>query len=668
MRLFLALIACLVAALPARALDLPAPADLVHARIAAESKTVAPGSVLWADIHLEIKPGWHMYWRNPGDAGLPTAIAWHLPPGFSAGAIEWPVPERFTTGDLVNYGYKGAVDLLVPVSTPASLEAQAPIAATVTWLACTEICIPGESELSLDLPAGTATPDPAEAAQFAAARARMPQPAPFPISFAAEPGNYRLLVPTPSATAAYFPYNDGAIDLAAPQRLATSADGVTVTLARPSGPARKQLEGVLVLDRERAYTVSASPAPLPAEPEAAWWEALLLALAGGVILNLMPCVFPILSLKVLSLASLAHRRAGLRHGFAYAAGVVLSFAALGGLLLVLRAGGDAVGWGFQLQSPLVVGLLAYLLLAMGLSFSGVAEFGGGFTGIGSSLADRTGVAGAFAAGILATVVATPCTAPFMGTALGFALVAPAPAAFGVFLALGVGLAAPFLLVAALPGAARMLPRPGAWMVTLRQVLAFPLYGTVAWLIWVLAQEVEPSGALMVMFGLVAVAFAVWVYGRTRMSGRRRLGEALAALGLAAAIGLAATVGGSGAKPRAVAARDGLPYEAFTSARLAALTADKKPVFVNLTASWCITCLVNERATLDRAAVRRAFAAHGVIALKGDWTRRNPDITAFLQRHGRSGVPLYLLYDRSGDATVLPQILTETTVIQAIGRI
>jgi len=247
-------------------------------------------------------------------------------------------------------------------------------------------------------------------------------------------------------------------------------------------------------------------------------------------------------------------------------------------------------------------------------------------------------------------------------------VAPAPAAFGVFLALGVGLAAPFVLVAALPGAARMLPRPGAWMVTMRQVLAFPLYGTVAWLIWVLTQEVEPSDALMVMFGLVAVAFAVWVYGRTRMSGRRRLGEALAALGLAAAIGLAATVGGSGAKPRAVAARDGLPYEAFTSARLAALTADKKPVFVNLTASWCITCLVNERATLDRAAVRRAFAAHGVIALKGDWTRRNPDITAFLQRHGRSGVPLYLLYDRSGDATVLPQILTETTVIQAIGRI
>jgi thiol:disulfide interchange protein DsbD len=345
--------------------------------------------------------------------------------------------------------------------------------------------------------------------------------------------------------------------------------------------------------------------------------------------------------------------------------VVLSFAVLGGILLALREGGMALGWGFQLQSPAVVGLLAYLLMAMGLSLSGVAEFGAGLAGTGASFAERGGLAGAFAAGVLATIVATPCTAPFMGTALGYALVAPAPVALAVFVALGLGLAAPFLVASAIPAAGRLLPRPGPWMVTTRQILAFPLYGTVAWLIWVLMQEVAPGDALMVMFGLVAVGFAVWVYGRTRMRWRR-LGAALAVLSVAGAITLAATAAPATA-PQA-AARDGLPYEAFSSARLAALTADNKPVFVNLTASWCITCLFNEHATLDSAAIRHAFAAHGVTALKGDWTRRNPDITAFLQQHGRSGVPLYLLYDKSGEATVLPQILTEAAVLDAVGKI
>jgi thiol:disulfide interchange protein DsbD len=287
-------------------------------------------------------------------------------------------------------------------------------------------------------------------------------------------------------------------------------------------------------------------------------------------------------------------------------------------------------------------------------------------GAGAGFAERGGTGGAFATGVLATVVATPCTAPFMGTALGFALLAPGLVALAVFAALGAGLAAPFLAAAAIPGARRLLPRPGAWMVVTRQVLAFPLYGTVAWLVWVLMQETAPSDALMVLFGLVAVAFAVWVYGRTR-AGPRRLGAALAALGIVIAVVLAARPTSPAAAPQA-AARDGLPYEPFSSARLATLTAEKKPVFVNLTASWCITCLFNERATLDSAAVRSAFAAHGVTALKGDWTRRNPDITAFLEEHGRSGVPLYLLYDKSGDATVLPQILTEAAVLRAVGKI
>jgi thiol:disulfide interchange protein len=701
MRRIAILIACLfaacAAALPARAVDVPA--DLVAARLVSESGSAAPGSVLWTDLHLDIKPGWHIYWRNPGDAGIATAIDWHLPPGFSAGAIEWPVPQWFVVGDLANYGYEKSVDLLVPIKAPQSLGRTVPLAAHVSWLACAEICIPGATDLALNLSTGTGAPDPGSAALFTAARARLPQSASFAVGLAADAHGYRLQIPEAAVAglthpqAVFFPYDGNAIDQAAAQPVAASANGPTLSLAKPgtpNAPVAKKLDGVLVLRGDggasRAYTISAEPgvAPVPtAKPTAApaptpapspaptrkvvhWWEAVLLAFVGGLVLNLMPCVFPILSLKVLSLARLAHRDDALRHGIAYAVGVVVSFVVLGGTLLVLREGGTALGWGFQLQSPVVVGLLAYLLLAMGLSLSGVAEFGTGLAGAGAGFAERGGTAGAFATGVLATIVATPCTAPFMGTALGFALIAPGPVALAVFAALGLGLAAPFLAAAAIPGARRLLPKPAAWMVVTRQALAFPLYGTVAWLVWVLIQETAPSDALMVLFGLVAVAFAVWVYGRTR-AGPRRLGSALAVLGIVVAVVLAARPTSPTAAPQA-AARDGLPYEPFSSARLAALTAEKKPVFVNLTASWCITCLFNERATLDSAAVRSAFAAHRVTALKGDWTRRNPDITAFLQEHGRSGVPLYLLYDRSGDATVLPQILTEAEVLNAVGKI
>ncbi len=699
MRRIALLIACFLAAcaaaLPARAVDVPT--DLVSARLVSESGSVAPDAVLWTDIHLDIKPGWHVYWRNPGDAGIATGIDWRLPAGFSAGAIEWPVPEWFVVGDLANYGYEKSVDLLVPIKTPQSPAGTTPLAAHVSWLACADICIPGETNLTLNLPSGAGAPDPGSAALFTAARAKLPQPAAFPAAFTADTHGYRLQIPETAVSglnhpqAVFFPYDGNAIDQAAAQPVAASAGRLTLSLAKPStpnAPLAKKLDGVLVVHGDggtsRAYAIGAVPGALPAPAPAAtpapipaaapaptpdvvhWWEAVLLAFLGGLVLNLMPCVFPILSLKVLSLASLAHRDDALRHGIAYAAGVVSSFVVLGGTLLVLREGGTALGWGFQLQSPVVVGLLAYLLLAMGLSLSGVAEFGAGLAGTGAGFAERGGTVGTFATGVLATIVATPCTAPFMGTALGFALIAPGPVALAVFAALGAGLAAPFLVAAAVPGARRLLPKPGAWMVVTRQVLAFPLYGTVAWLVWVLMQEVSPSDALMVLFGLVAVAFAVWVYGRTR-AGPRRLGSALAVFGIVVAIVLAARPTSPAAAPQS-AARDGLPYEPFSSARLAALTAEKKPVFVNLTASWCITCLFNERATLDSAAVRSAFAAHGVTALKGDWTRRNPDITAFLEEHGRSGVPLYLLYDKRGDATVLPQILTEAEVLNAVGKI
>jgi thiol:disulfide interchange protein/DsbC/DsbD-like thiol-disulfide interchange protein len=666
-------------------------ADPVAARLVAEAGSVVPGGTLWVDLHLEIAPGWHTYWRNPGDAGLPTEIAWNLPVGFSAGEIAWPAPERFVVGTIGNYGYHGTADLVVPIAAPADLKPDGTvhIAAHAKWLVCSDICIPGEARLALDLPVGAAplAGDPAATALVAAVRDRVPQTAKFATRFVASKRDLKLFIPTAALadvdkpTASFFPFDGNIVDAATEPKVEDGADGLAVVLARASGPAvvlPERLAGVLVVRGaggvERAYSIDAPRAaalPLDAGNPVGWWQALLLALLGGIALNLMPCVFPVLSLKLLGLAASAHRAEQWRHGVAYAAGVILSFALLGGVLLLLRAGGAAIGWGFQLQSPVVVALLAYLLLAMGLSLSGVAEFGAGLSGTGHRFAGRTGLAGAFATGVLATIVATPCTAPFMGAALGAALIAPAPAALLIFVALGCGLALPFVLATAIPGIARKLPRPGVWMEWFKQLLAFPVYGTVAWLIWVVIQEVGPVGAISPLIGLVVVGFAVWIYGRTRAVGPdgRRLGAGLAGSGIAAALILATLMpAGEAVGGTADTRRDNLGYQPFSIARLDRLAAERQPVFVNLTAAWCITCLVNEHTALDSRTVRRAFAERRIVALKGDWTRQNPEITAFLQQFGRSGVPLYLLYDKAGTPTVLPQILTEASVLAALGKI
>jgi len=683
------LAAVLCASGPARAAAPVPPTDPVQAKLVAEADTVAPETTLWVDLHLDIAPGWHTYWRNPGDSGLPTEIAWSLPPGFSAGDIIWPVPERFVSNGIGNYGYSRTVDLLVPITAPQqpTPSGEARLEATASWLVCSEICIPGEAKLNLMLPvaAAPAPPDPTTAALFAAARSRVPKPAGFAAQFRVSEKQIRVHVPAEATagadanTASFFPLDPNIVDVGGEPKIERRGGAVDILLPKASGPSAvapgQKLAGVLAVHAtdgsERAYAIEARQlAAAPVEDEAAlpWWQALLFALLGGIALNLMPCVFPVLSLKLVGLAGRGSEREHRHQGIAYAAGVILSFAALGGALLALRAGGAAIGWGFQLQSPLVVGLLAYLLFAMGLSLSGVAEFGTGVAGIGQRFAGREGVAGAFATGVLATVVATPCTAPFMGAALGFALIAPAPLAMAIFLALGVGLALPLALASLVPAIARLLPRPGAWMAIFKQLLAFPLYGTVAWLIWVLIQEVGPEGALPALFGLVFVGFAVWVYGVTRFArpAARRLGAGLAAVGIVAALIVAATASPAGAVSRAPS-RGGLAYQPFSSAGLETLLTEHRPAFVNLTAAWCITCLINERATLDSAAVRRAFAERRIVALKGDWTRQDPEITAFLQKFGRSGVPLYLLYNASGTPTVLPQILTEAAVLSALDK-
>jgi thiol:disulfide interchange protein DsbD len=555
---------------------------------------------------------------------------------------------------------------------------------------CAAECIPEEGPVALTLPvaAGAPSPDPRWGAPIATTRAGLPRPSPWSASFSATADTVTLTVAAPGLTreriteALFFPYAWGPIAHAGAQALEVSGAGLSLRM--PRGPlaeaVRRPIEGVLVLTEglesgpsRQALVVNAVPGAAPVG--VAWTPlgaALGLAFLGGIVLNLMPCVLPLISVKMLALiahadASPAARR---RHGVAYAVGVLLSFGAVGGALLGLRAGGEQIGWGFHLQSPTFITVLAYVLFAMALALSGVVVIGGGLGAFGSGLAARSGIRGSFVAGVLATVVATPCTAPFMATALGYAVTQPAPVALAVFEALGLGLAFPYLVLAFVPGWGRFLPRPGPWMQRLEQLLAFPLYATVAWLVWVLSQQTGPVGLGAGLAGLVLIALAAWLHEATRYAtGLGRVGaRAITIASVLVAVALTQIAPGAAARPRTV--DEGAGAERFTPARLAELRTRGVPVFVNVTAAWCVTCIVNERVVLRAPAVTEGFARNGVVRLTADWTNRDPEISRMLASFDRSGVPLYLLYPRSErrSASVLPQILTERILLDSLERL
>ncbi|MCJ2046539.1 thioredoxin family protein [Methylobacterium sp. J-078] len=676
------------------------PADLVKASLVGEPSAIRPGEPFTVAIRMVMRPHWHVYWRNPGDSGLAPEVAWTLPAGFSAGAIQWPVPSRIPVSHLMNFGYEGEVVLLTQVAPPATLAPSKPVTlqAKLTYLVCERECVPGSAELRLTLPVaqgGTSTGvAPGSMMLFEAARAALPVPAPWPVRYGAENGRLQVHLATPpglaASSVAYFPYAETAIENAAAQEARSDADGLHIDLARgdTTEAAPATLPGVLTFDEatpdgpvRRAYAVGEAPgaagtatasaapsAPVPVQaPDESLtlWSAAGLAFLGGLLLNLMPCVFPVLSIKVLSLVTHSGEPAGRvrLHGLAYTAGVLASFLALAGLLIALKGAGAGIGWGFQLQSPLVVAGLAYLLFAMGLSLSGVVHLGAGIAGLGDGLTRRAGLEGSFFTGVLATVVATPCTAPFMGSAVGFALTQEAGVGLAVFASLGLGLALPFLALTIWPAALRRLPRPGAWMDTLKGALAFPIYATVAWLVWVLSQQVGSAGLLAALVGLVLVGLAAWAWERGHGAGPA--GTWIARVTAAAALAALAILTLGLDRDRAGAETAQADAGAFTQARLDGLLAQGKPVFVNMTAAWCITCQVNERAALRSEAVQAGLKARGITYLKGDWTNQNPEITRLLERHGRSGVPLYLLYAGSGEPAVLPQILTPGLVLEAL---
>ncbi|WP_291298656.1 protein-disulfide reductase DsbD [Elioraea sp.] len=652
-------------------------------------EAVAPGQPFRIALRQRLAPGWHTYWTNPGDAGQPPEVSFTLPEGAAASPLAFPTPDRIPYGPLVNFGYENEVLFPVTVTPPATLRPgdTFTVEASGAWLVCEKICIPEEGVFRLDLPvADVARPAAATVEMMRAAEAALPRPSPFQVSLGFDGARGAIavagdaFVPGAVREAFFFPADWGVLDHAAPQAMAVRGGVLTLALARGHAAVPASVEGLVAITDaagvRSAYLVAAAPGAVPSMPAVPvapalpLWQAILFAVLGGLILNLMPCVFPILAMKAMAIARLSGAEKGevRGHAAAYTAGVVLSFLALGGGLVALKGAGLAVGWGFQFTSPVFVAALAWLMLAVGLNLSGVYAVGGPI-GIGHGAASQGGKAGAFFTGTLAVLVATPCTAPFMAAAIGAAFAMPAAATLAVFAALGVGMALPYTLLGIAPGLARHLPRPGAWMQRLRQGLAFPMYAAGVWLVWVLAQQGGADAVLFVLGGAVLLGFGLWALGQAQgVAGRgRRIGQGLAAAAVIAAIALLPRVD----VPRpatTVASVSSLPdAEPWSPERVAALRAEGRPVFVNMTAAWCITCKVNERVALGTDAVQRAFAARNVAVLVGDWTRGDAAISALLQQHQRDGVPLYLYYPAGGGApALLPQILTEGIVLEAIG--
>ncbi len=700
----------------------------VHARLESAVLAVGPRQSFLVALVLDLREGWHTYWRNPGDSGQATRLSWTLPAGFQAGPIQWPAPERFVLAPLVNFGYAKQAVYLVRMHAPSALHAGAPVSlrARAHWLVCSNVCIPESADLHLDLRASATAgeTDPATAALFARARAGLPRKTPGPSRASVRNGRLVLTLGPhfgahlgTARSLQFIPYRDGVIEYAAPQIL--THQGATIRLAMKLGyqpPKAGTIRGILLVNgdhaaaqRALAYAIAprldasaattatssaaagryAATAAQPGTPSASpgvpslsaahvattpFWTLVGLALLGGLVLNLMPCVLPVLSIKAVSLVEQArrHPREVRIKGLAFAAGTVASMLALSLVLLSLRAGGEQIGWGFQLQSPLFVTLMVYLLLLVGLNLSGVFEFGGGLAGLGENLTHGDNLRAAFFTGVLTTLVATPCTAPFMAAAVGAALSQPAPRALAIFAALGIGLCLPLTLVSFAPWMRRMLPKPGAWMDTLKQALAFPMYASAAWLVWVLAQQTSSMGLAAALAGCVLVSLAAWAYRRTkagRGAGKFAAG-ATAILALLAAIMLPVQLDGAPIAPGAAAASGqagDLSWVPYDPARIAQLRAAGKPVLVDFTASWCLTCLVNERTVFAEPAVRAIFRDKGVTLVKGDWTNGDPRITKALAAFGRAGVPLYVVYNAtpgSRQPVVLPQLLTTRIVEDA----
>jgi len=655
---------------------------------------VDPGKQVWVGLQLTHKPEWHTYWKNSGDSGLPTLLEWTLPKGVTAGEIAWPIPKKIPIGNLANYGYEGTVLLPVPLTItpdfkPSLLASDLEVKLKAAWLVCRKECIPEEGEFTIKVP--TRGSIAGNRAAFDAAFAAQPRPLVANAGGAIADSQVQidgnavklsvqgLPVALRGKTLDFFPETPEVIETAA--KWTQEWKGAVWTASVPLSAQRSNSPSVMpvVLAADgMAYRAelkvlgdwpkTATPAGVPPALEAAlkanasapvstpisFFAALIGALIGGLILNLMPCVFPILAIKIVAFTRHAQDQRGHRiAGLAYTGGVVVSFLALGALMLGLRAAGEQLGWGFQLQSPAVVAVLAVLFTVMGLNLAGLFEFGRFVPGGLASMEARHPVANSFLSGVLAVAIASPCTAPFMGASLGLAVGLPAAQALLIFAALGIGMALPYLAASFVPAVARLLPRPGAWMDVFRKLMAFPMFATVAWLVWVLGQQsgIDGAGALLAL--LVALAAVIWAF---TLAGRSRI--VVAGISLASFVLLAAAIGPNITRPldQAVTAVKGDRWQPWEPGRVDQIMATGQPVFVDFTAAWCVTCVYNKKTTLADKDVLADLAQKNVALLRADWTRRDPAISAALAQLGRNGVPVYVIYKQGRAPVVLSEVL------------
>ena len=671
----------------------PVKAQHLTAELTSVAPAIAPGGTLGVGLVLTLEEKWHVYWKNAGDSGEPPRITWTLPRGITAGPMQFPIPSRLPLGPLMDFGYENAVAFPVQISASKGVQ-PGPIHldAKVDWLVCREVCIPGKAHLGLDLQvAANASPSGEPVGALGQALNSLPQPLPARMHLTVNGGKtdlvFTLVTGDKETDGEFYPLDQDQIANAADQDSEPISGGLRLRVKRaadPDHPERalpvpKEIRGLIKLSGDQAYEIAAPVVPGevaktagPGGTETAASKtttlgAIGLALLGGIILNLMPCVFPVLFLKGLGLVQSSEEERGRMrlHGLVYTLGILVSFWAIVGFLLVLRAGGSEAGWGFQLQSPTFLAVLALGLFFFSMSLAGQFDLGLTLTSAGDSLTRKQGFTGSFFTGVLATVVATPCTAPLMGAAVGFALAQPATVTFAVFTALGLGLALPYVLLTLQPAWTRLLPRPGAWMETLKQLTAVPLFATVIWLTWVYGRLFSGAGAeagqgsdriARLLMGFLLLAIAGWVLAKWPA----KLGSTVAAL----ALGVVAF-----ATPLYLPKDTNLKWEPYSQANLDAARSAGKPVFIDFTAAWCLSCQVNERLVLKSAEVEREFREHKVVLLKADWTQYDAAITQELASVGRSGVPTYVLYPAGAGskADVLPELLTKPIVLHALGK-
>jgi len=633
---------------------------LAHAR-GIEPELVAegpatPGGEVELAIHMQPEPGWHGYWLNPGDAGLPMDVQWQLPKGFAAGPLRYPVPTQLRVAGIMNYVFERDYAVLVRLKVPANAKGTVPIRAQARWLACTDkICVPEHGELALDLPVGSGTPD---RARFDAWRQELAQPLATLGHFQASGDKLRVAIPIPANVELRDPYlfaiTDNVVDYEAPQSFRRAGDWVVAQVDIKKAPSR--FAGVLASKGGRGLEFHAVPGAVPegGTPlgDLGWdvvmW-AVLGAVAGGMLLNLMPCVFPILALKALHLSRAGGEATEVRSdALAYTAGAIVGTGTLGAGLLAIRAAGAQAGWAFQLQDPRTIMLLLLLAVAITANLLGLFEL--------PVLGGRAQPAGSFGTGALAAFVATPCAGPFLGAALGTALLLPLAGSIAVFAALGLGLALPFVLVAFVPALRTRLPRPGRWMDRLKRFLAIPMAASAAAALWLLYRQAGTPALLLGLAATIGVLLLLFAAGRSQ-----RHGDA-SAWAIPASLALAAVLIFIVPRTTVASAQTATAADAWSEARVATAQQQGKPVFVYFTADWCLTCKVNEAAAIDRSEVRDAFKQAGVAVLAGDWTNGDPAITRFLESRGRAGVPLYLWYAPGRPPEELPQVLTPSLLI------